>query len=105
MKRASDRIEALTLLLKLFQWKRIGGGSRCIQGLTDLLVHRRLSRAITVEIQAEASQLTILKALLHHIESGRLFAHEEHPFPVSEKRRDDIGDGLTLAGTWRTMDD
>ncbi len=60
---------------------------------------------MAVELQTEVSQARVLKALEHHFERGHFLANEEDTLAPSNKLRDQICDGLTLARAGRSLND
>ena len=71
----------------------------------QLLKHMAARRLVGVELKAEGADADALKPLLHHLQGRRLLGNEEHSPVMAERVRDDVGDGLALAGSRRTVHD
>ena len=70
----------------------------------QLLQQVALRHLVRVHLQAEGCQPYLLHARLHHLQGRHLLSHEEHTLAVVEGVGDDVGDGLALARSRRSVE-
>ena len=89
------------LLLETGGLRRVAGVKR----LLELFEHMAARRLVRVELKAERSYADPPEPLLHHLEGRGLLRDKKDPFVMAERVRDDVGDGLALAGPRRPVHD
>ena len=60
---------------------------------------------VAVEFEAGVADAGRIEPALNHLERSHLLGHEQDSLPVTNSGRDNIGDGLALAGPGRALDD
>ena len=71
----------------------------------QLLEQALLVGAPAVQLLAELAEADLVEPALDHLERGHLLGHEQHALAGVHRRRDQVGDGLRLAGAGRALDD
>ena len=58
-----------------------------------------------MKLQRERAQSNIPEAPVNDVERSHLLSNEKHCLALGSRRRDNVRDGLRLAGAWRPLDD
>ena len=80
-------------------------GSTQAKSLGQVLQHRTFLCLVAVQFQAHAIQANVRQPSPHDIESGHFLGDKENFFTPFHCRRNQVGDCLRLARTWRALDD
>ena len=73
--------------------------------LRNIVEQRAFFRLVAVDFQAEHAEAGIVQTAADNFKRGELFGDKEHRFASGKRCRDQIRDGLRLAGARRTFDD
>ncbi|CAB4824344.1 unannotated protein [freshwater metagenome] len=79
-----------------------GGGA--VVDPTQFLGHLLATAARAVQVEYQILQPDPLEATDHCVDRCALLRDEQHAAPASAQRRDQVGDGLRLAGAGRALD-
>ena len=58
---------------------------------------------VSVQIEGKATESGLVESIAHHIKRRALFGNEQHALSLREAFAKQIGDGLALASSWRTL--
>ena len=72
-----------------------------VPGLVQLGQHIQLAGLAGMQLEAELTQIRLAQAPVDDVERGNLLRHEQHPLALGQTLRDQIADGLALAGARR----
>ena len=75
------------------------------QSLFQLAEHVALGYFVGMHLQAERVESDLGQTTLHHTEGGHLLGHEEYTLALEKRIGNQVGDGLRLAGSRRTVQD
>ena len=71
-----------------------------LPGFLELTQYVELAALVRMQFEAELSESHFAQAAKDDIQRSDLLGHEEHTFFFSQALRDQVGNSLTLAGTW-----
>ena len=60
--------------------------------------------SLVVQVKGEGTHAHLFEALLDDIQGGPFFSNEEDPFAFDDGSRQQVGDGLGLACSWRSFE-
>ena len=73
--------------------------------LRNIVEHGAFFRLMAVDFQAEHAEPGIVQTAADNFKRGELLGDKEHRLAPCKRRRDQVRDGLRLAGAWRTFYD
>ena len=80
-----------------------GVGLAFVQRALELGQHRLAIRLVGVQLQAQRTEAARLQPVVHDVQRRSLLGHEQHRLFVARGDGDDVGDGLRLAGSRRSL--
>ena len=72
-----------------------------IPGLVQLVQHVKLAALVGMQFQAKLAQSHFAQAAVHHVQRSNFFCHKQHPLAFGQALRNQVGNGLALAGAGR----
>ena len=107
MQRIDQPIERLPQLRQPVGFTRpVIGGALAAEGqrVAKLLQHAGLAGLGRMQFQAKRAKPDAGQAAVHHFKCGHLFGHEQHRLALGQAVRNQVGDGLALAGAGRAFE-
>ena len=74
------------------------------QRLLQLTEHVALRHLVGMHLQTEGVEAYVGQTALHHTQGSHLLSHEEHPLSLEERVGNEVGNGLRLTRSWRTVE-
>jgi hypothetical protein len=78
-------------------------GHQVLERQPDLCPHGGRARALVVQVEGEHAHADGVQAPRHDVQGGPLLGDEQHPLALGDRTREQVGDGLRLAGAGRAL--
>ena len=69
-----------------------------VPGFVQLVEHVELAAFVGVQLQAKLAQSHFAQAAIDDVQRGNFFCDKQHAFAFGQALRNQVGDGLALAG-------